>query len=107
MTARQTPPHQRNLALAADPDTARAEFGPALISAREHAGLTQDDVAAALGLSRQLIGYWEQGKRRPRTEQMFQLAALFRTSVAGLLSSSTDASHAAVQTAAMLYRRSN
>ena len=108
MTARRTPPHQHNLTLAVtDPDTTPAEFGPALIGAREHAGLTQDDVAAALGLSRQLIGYWEQGKRNPRTEQVFQLAALFRTSVAGLLSTSSHPQHAAVETAAMLYRRSN
>ncbi len=90
-----------------DPDKAYAELGPALVRAREHAGLTQDDVAAALGLTRQIIGYWEQGKRKPRTEQIFQLAALFRTSVAGLLSASSQAEHAAVQTAAMLYRRSS
>jgi Zn-dependent peptidase ImmA (M78 family)/transcriptional regulator with XRE-family HTH domain len=108
MTARRTPPDQRNLALAVTgPGTAPPEFGSALVSAREHAGLTQDDVAAALGLSRQLIGYWERGKRNPRTEQMFQLAALFRTSVDGLLSASAPAEHVAVKTAEMLYRRSN
>jgi Zn-dependent peptidase ImmA (M78 family)/transcriptional regulator with XRE-family HTH domain len=107
MTARRTPPHRRNLTLTpTDPDTEPIEFGPALISAREHAGLTQDDVAAALGLSRQLIGYWEQGKRKPRTEQLFQLADLFRTSVADLLRTRSHTPHAA-QTAAMLYRRSN
>jgi Zn-dependent peptidase ImmA (M78 family)/transcriptional regulator with XRE-family HTH domain len=102
-------PRQRNLSLAAPgPDAASAEFGPALVSTRERAGLTQDDIAAALGVSRQVIGYWEQGKRKPRTEQMFQLATLFRTSVAGLLSAAGHAEHAAaVQTAAMLYRRSS
>jgi Zn-dependent peptidase ImmA (M78 family)/transcriptional regulator with XRE-family HTH domain len=108
VTARRIPSQQRNLTLAAtESEQEISEFGPALISAREHAGLTQDDVAAALGLSRQLIGYWEQGKRNPRTEQMFQLAALFRTSVAGLLTRTSHAPHDAVEAAAMLYRRSN
>jgi Zn-dependent peptidase ImmA (M78 family)/DNA-binding XRE family transcriptional regulator len=105
MTA-HTPPHQRNLTLA-DPDTAPAEVGAALVNAREHAGLTQDDVAAGLGLSRQLIGYWEQDKRKPSIEQMLQLAALFRTSVNDLLNTSTRRSHDAAETAAMLYRRSS
>jgi len=102
-------PRQRNLTLAAPgQDAALPEFGPALLKTRERAGLTQDDVAAALGLSRQVIGYWEQGKRKPRDEQLLQLATLFRTSVAGLLSAAGQAEHAgAVQTAAMLYRRSN
>ena len=64
-------------------------------------------MAAALGTSRQVIGYWEQGKRKPRTEQMFQLAALFRTSVADLLARRGTPKHGAVQTAAMLCRRSS
>jgi Zn-dependent peptidase ImmA (M78 family)/DNA-binding XRE family transcriptional regulator len=106
MTARRTPPHPRSLTLAG-PDTAPTQFGPALVSAREQAGFTQDDVAAALDLSRQVIGYWEQGKRKPRIEQMFQLATLFRTSVADLLNASTQPQHAAAETAAMLYRRSS
>jgi Zn-dependent peptidase ImmA (M78 family)/transcriptional regulator with XRE-family HTH domain len=107
MTDRQAP-QQHNLTLPmTDPAIAQLDLGPALVHARERAGLTQDDVAAALGLSRQIIGYWEQGKRKPRTEQMFQLAALFRTNVAGLISISGQAERAAVQTAAMLYRRSS
>ena len=106
MTARRTPLHQRNLTLA-DPDSLTTDFGSALVSARERAGLTQDDVAAALGLSRQLIGYWEQDKRKPRIEQMFQLADLFRTSVADLLNTNAQPQHSAAETAAMLYRRSS
>lgn len=105
-TMTRTPPHHRNLTLA-DPAASPTEFGPALVSAREQAGLTQDDVAAALSLSRQVVGYWEQGKRKPRIEQMFQLATLFHTSVADLLDTTTHSSHAAAETAAMLYRRSN
>lgn len=105
MTA-HTRPHQRNLTLA-DPSAAPAEIGVALVRAREDAGLTQDDVAAGLGLSRQLIGYWEQDKRKPSIEQMLQLAALFRASVNDLLNMSTRRPHDAAETAAMLYRRSS
>jgi Zn-dependent peptidase ImmA (M78 family)/transcriptional regulator with XRE-family HTH domain len=108
MTAQHPPPHHRSLTLAdAGAPAGPTEFGPALISAREHAGLTQDDVAAALGVSRQLIGYWEQGKRIPRTEQMFQLADLFRTTVDGLLTKSAHAPNTTAEAAAMLYRRSS
>ncbi len=106
VSARHTPHDSRGLALAAEPDGAPARLGLALIRAREDAGLTQDDVAAALGLSRQVIGYWEQGKRMPRTEQVFQLAGLFRTSVDDLLNAGQPR-HSEVQTAAMLYRRSS
>jgi len=98
---------QHNLTVAAsDPNAADAEFGPALVAVREQAGLTQDDVAAALGVSRQIIGYWEHGKRKPRTEHIFQLATLFHTSIAGLLGTAGSTDQAAVKTAAMLYRRS-
>lgn len=101
-------PRPRSLSLAqTSPAPATAELGPAIVAAREGAGLTQDDVAAALGTSRQAVGYWEHGKRVPRTEQMFQLAALFRTTVGGLLAMAGEASQPEVQTAAMLWRRSS
>ena len=99
-------PHSLSLAQTS-PAPATADIGPAIVAAREGAGLTQDDVAAALGTSRQAVGYWEQGKRTPRTEQMFQLAALFRTTVAGLLATAGDPPQPAVQTAAMLWRKSS
>ena len=99
-------PHSLSLAQTS-PAPATADIGPAIVAARESAGLTQDDVAAALGTSRQAVGYWEQGRRTPRTEQMFQLAALFRTTVAGLLARAGDTPQPRVQTAAMLWRKSS
>jgi Zn-dependent peptidase ImmA (M78 family)/transcriptional regulator with XRE-family HTH domain len=101
-------PRTRSLSLAqTSPAQDAAELGLGIVAAREGAGLTQDDVAAALGTSRQVVGYWEQGKRKPRTEQMFQIANLFRTTVAGLLAMGEPASQPEVQTAAMLWRRSS
>jgi Zn-dependent peptidase ImmA (M78 family)/transcriptional regulator with XRE-family HTH domain len=98
----------RSLSLAqTSPTPAAADLGPAIVAAREGAGLTQDDVAAALGTSRQAVGYWEQGKRTPRTSQLFQLAALFRTTVAGLVAMAGETPQPRVQTAAMLWRKSS
>jgi Zn-dependent peptidase ImmA (M78 family)/DNA-binding XRE family transcriptional regulator len=99
-------PHGLSLAQTS-PAPATADIGPAIVAAREGAGLTQDDVAAALGTSRQAVGYWEQSKRTPRTEQMFQLATLFRTTVAGLLAKAADTPQPTVHTAAMLWRKSS
>jgi Zn-dependent peptidase ImmA (M78 family)/transcriptional regulator with XRE-family HTH domain len=53
--------------------------------AREDSGLTQDDVAAALGVSRAMLSYWESGKRQPNERQLTGLARLYRVEVAGLL----------------------
>jgi transcriptional regulator with XRE-family HTH domain len=96
----------RSLSLAPTSPSPVTELGPALVAAREADGLTQDDVAAALGTSRQAVGYWEQGKRTPRPDQMLQLAALFRTTVADLLAMPGETPQRGVQTAAMLWRKS-
>lgn len=98
----------RSLSLAqTSPAPANADIGPAIAAARESAGLTQDDVAAALSTSRQAVGYWEQGKRTPRTGQLLQLATLFRTTVAGLLAMAGETPQPGIQTAAMLWRKSS
>lgn len=33
---------------------------------RENAGLSQQDIAEAVGVTRQAVGHWESGIRRPR-----------------------------------------
>ena len=82
------------------------DLGPRLVAARENANLTQDDIAAALGVSRQMIGYWEKGARTPRHEQLLGLARVYGQPVANLVA---DAEHASVEadTVNMLYRRSS
>jgi Zn-dependent peptidase ImmA (M78 family)/DNA-binding XRE family transcriptional regulator len=57
---------------------------PALARARDDAGYGQDDVAAALGVSRVMLSYWESGKRTPSDPQLAALARLYRVSVAQL-----------------------
>jgi Zn-dependent peptidase ImmA (M78 family)/DNA-binding XRE family transcriptional regulator len=52
--------------------------------ARIEVGYSQDDVAAALGVSRAMVSYWESGKRSPSDRQVAALARLYRVSVAQL-----------------------
>jgi transcriptional regulator with XRE-family HTH domain len=60
----------------------RTPFGERMAQAREQAGLTQDDLAAKLGLDQRVIAYWE---RRPVALRPDQLTAL-----ADALSVTTD-----------------
>ncbi|GAA1557015.1 hypothetical protein GCM10009731_09210 [Streptomyces globosus] len=43
-------------------------------AAREAAGLTQKDVAEAVGVTIQAVSYWEAGLRRPRGERFDRYA---------------------------------
>lgn len=53
-------------------------LGQQLERARRASGLTQDDVAASLGVSRAMISYWEANTRTPNEAQLAGLAKLFR-----------------------------
>lgn len=81
-------------------------IGRDLAAARDAARLTQDDVAAALGVSRQMIGYWEKDTRKPRQEHLLGMARVYGISVEELLGR-TPTSKPDANTASMLYRRSN
>lgn len=59
-------------------------LGERLVAARTRSGLGQDDVAAALGVSRAMVSYWETAKRRPNDRQLTILSRLLRTPVAAL-----------------------
>ncbi len=52
---------------------------------RSQSGLSQEQVAAALGISRQAVAKWESGASAPSTENLFRLAELFGTTVDLLL----------------------
>ncbi len=57
-----------------------------LTRARERMGYRQDDAAAALGVTRAMISYWENGRREPNDPQLAALTRLYRTNAADLLS---------------------
>lgn len=56
-----------------------------LITQRKKAGLTQMQVAQALGITDSAVNQWEKGKTFPKTEQLPKLAKLLGCTVDELL----------------------
>lgn len=73
-----------------------------LVRARAASGLSQDDLANALGVSRAMISYWEAGKRSPNDRQLAALSQLLRVPISVLLGHEQPAP--APDVAAMLLR---
>lgn len=48
---------------------------------REHAGLTQDQIAAHMGVDQTAVHRWELGKAMPRAAKLPELAALLHCSI--------------------------
>nr|DAH21067.1 MAG TPA: hypothetical protein [Caudoviricetes sp.] len=46
-------------------------------AARVNTGMTQDDVAKKLGITRETLSAWESGKRMPRVDQAYAIAAIY------------------------------
>lgn len=67
-------------------DLQRAEVAQRLREAREYVGLSQDEVAQALGLSRPAITNIETGNRKVEAVELERLAKLYGQSVNYLLS---------------------
>ena len=63
----------------------RAAMAQRLREGREYVGLSQEDVAQALGLSRPAVTNIETGNRRVEAIELDRLATLFRQSVTYLL----------------------
>lgn len=61
------------------------DFSERVKKLREDAGLTQEELAAKLGVSRPAVGMWENKRSRPRLDKMNQLADLFGVPVSELL----------------------
>ena len=74
-----------------------------LVAAREVAGYSQDDVAAALGITRAMVSYWESGARPLNPQYITAIARLYRMSPAELLSPEPVTPRA--DEAKMLFRR--
>ena len=74
----------------------------AFARARENARYTQEDVAAALGVARPMISYWENGTRSPAPRQLQLLARLYGLEVDQLLEGGAGSGP---DFAAMLYRK--
>ncbi len=56
-----------------------------LVRARAATGLSQDDLANSLGVSRTMVSYWEAGKRSPNDRQLAAISQLLRVPIGVLL----------------------
>lgn len=56
-------------------------FKISLKAARINAGMGQSTVAAALGVQRDTISRWENGKTRPKADQLIKLSELYQIPV--------------------------
>ena len=63
------------------------EFGEKLQALRKHRGLTQEELAEALFVSRTAVSKWESGRGYPSIESLKAIAKYFSISVDELLSS--------------------
>ena len=56
-------------------------FSERLKELRKEKGLSQDDLAKAVGLTHTAIGLWEQGKRVPNLDSVIALSNFFGVSL--------------------------
>lgn len=61
-------------------------------TAREKSGVTQRDLAAALGVDQSTVSLWETEKTRPRAKLLPQLAKILGCTVDELLATETPTS---------------
>lgn len=60
-------------------------FADRLKEARRISGLSQEDLAAQLDVSRQAVGKWEQGQSYPEVEKLLSLCGVLNTSLDALM----------------------
>ena len=65
-------------------------LGTSLAAARKKSGLSQEDVAAKLGVSRQTISKWETDETLPDIRQAKKLAGLYHRTLDELIDFDTD-----------------
>ncbi len=77
----------RTIAGAEEPD--RVQLGRRLREAREYVGLSQEEVAFALSISRPAVGYIESGTRKVEAFELNKLSGLYGRTVDYLLTGNT------------------
>lgn len=70
------------------------DLGDRIQMLRKQQGLSQEDLAARLGLSRQAIGKWESGNATPSIDNLLELASIFHTTADYLLTGQEPAAPA-------------
>ena len=72
---------------------------------REKAGLSQEDIAERLHISRPVISNWERGTSEPSCSEVFKLAQIFGVSLDALFSSSEESRTVVVVDTSILIKR--
>jgi transcriptional regulator with XRE-family HTH domain len=70
------------------PDT--ATFGDRVAGAREHAGMTQAQLAKRMGIKKATLRAWEEDLSEPRANKLAMLAGLVNVSIVWLLTGEGD-----------------
>ena len=65
------------------------EIANRLVELRKKSGLSQEELASKLGLSRQAVSKWERAEASPDTENLIVLAQIYHVSLDDLLSTDT------------------
>ena len=60
-------------------------FKEKIVRLRKNRGLTQDEFASAVGVSRQAVYKWESGQSYPEVAKLLEIKALFEISIDNLL----------------------
>lgn len=80
-------------------------FAEKLKSIRKKAGLSQEQLAEKLGVSRQAVTKWETETGIPDIENMMAISALFDISIDELLSNERPANKSQVEISEILQRK--
>ena len=78
-----------------------ATFGDRLAAAREHAGLSQRDLAEQLGVKSSVILAWEEDRKEPRANRLSMLSGLLGISLTWLMTGGGDGPEAPADEAEM------
>lgn len=81
------------------------EIANRLVALRRERGLSQEDLAARLGVSRQAISKWERAESSPDTDNLIALARLYGISLDELLLQPAQGATAAKASTPMHLRR--
>ena len=65
-------------------------FKEKIVKLRKQKGLTQDDFASAVGVSRQAVYKWESGQSYPEAQKLLEIKKLFDISIDDLLDESYE-----------------
>jgi transcriptional regulator with XRE-family HTH domain len=67
-----------------------APFGDRLAGAREHAGMTQAEMAERLGVEKATLQVWENDMAEPRANRLSMMAGLLNVSMTWLMNGTGD-----------------